>query len=75
MSEIGFYAPNLEKVGEHIGFGLCVRSSVRPSVRSKKNQARVLKFHIWIPHQKIAYPYFFSRLNYLPLPSYAPFKG
>ena len=25
----------------------------------KKNKARVLKFHIWIPHQKIAYPYFF----------------
>ena len=47
---------------------------MRPSVRSKKNQARVLKFHIWIPRQKIAYPYFFlSELS--PLPSYAPFKG
>ena len=46
------YAPNFEKVGEHIGFGLCVRSFVRPFVRSKKIQARVLKFHILIPRQK-----------------------
>ena len=38
-----------------------VRSSVQNRI-----QARVLKFHIWIPHQKIAYPYFFSCLNYLP---------
>ena len=51
-----------------------VRSSFRPSVQ-KKIQARVLKFHIWIPRQKIAYLCFFSCLNYLPLPSYAPFKG
>ena len=37
-----------------------VRSSVRSFFRPfKKNQARVLKFHIWIPRQKIAYPYFF----------------
>ena len=54
----------------------CVRACVRPSVRSeKKNQARVLKFHTWIPRQKIAYLYFFSCLNYLPLPSYAPFRA
>ena len=39
----------------------------------KKIQARVLKFHIWIPH-KNSLPVFFC-LNYLPLPSYAPFKG
>ena len=31
--------------------------------------ARVLKFHIWIPHGKIADPYFF-----LPFWSYAPLK-
>ena len=66
--------PTLKK-WEHIGFGLSVSACVCPSVCSKKNQARVLKFHIWIPRQKIAHPNFFSCLNYLPLPSYAPFKG
>ena len=65
------YAPNFEKVGS-ILVSAC--PCVRPSVRSKKIQARVLKFHIWIPRQKIAHPYFFSCPNYLPLPSYAPFK-
>ena len=71
---IYFYAPNFEKVGS-ILVSACasVRSAVRPF--KKKNQARVLKFHTWIPRQKIAYPYFFSCLNYLLLPSYAPFKG
>ena len=36
--------------------------------------ARVLKFHIWIPHGKIADLYFFPCLNYLPFWSYAPLK-
>ena len=36
--------------------------------------ARVLKFHIWVPHGKIADPSFFSCLSYLPLWSYAPLK-
>ena len=36
--------------------------------------ARVLKFHIWIPHGKIADPYFFSSSSYLPFWSYAPLK-
>ena len=35
---------------------------------------RVLKFHIWFPHGKIADPYFFSCLSYLPFWSYAPLK-
>ena len=61
--------PPTLKSGEHIAFSL----SVRPSVQ-KNCKARVLKFHIWIPRQKIAYPYFFSCPNYLPLLSYAPFK-
>ena len=70
-----FYAPNFEKVGS-ILVSACafVHSFVRLSGQNRI-QARVLKFHIWIPHQKIAYPYFFSCLNYLPLPSYAPFKS
>ena len=78
-ADLNDYAPNFEKVGS-ILVSACafVRLSVRPFVLpsvQNRIQARVLKFHIWIPHQKIAYPYFFSCLNYLPLPSYAPFKG
>ena len=70
-----FMSHNFEKVGSIlVSACACVHSFVLPSVQ-KKIQARVLKFHIWIPRQKIAYPYFFSCLNYLPLPSYAPFKG
>ena len=42
------------------------------SVRSKKNQARVLKFHIWIPRQKIAYPYFFFLSELSPLVEFCP---
>ena len=71
------YAPHFEKVGSILLSAspcACVRVSGRPSVQ-KKIQARVLKFHISIPSQKIAYSYFFSCLNYLPLPSYAPFMG
>ena len=45
---------------EHIGFGLSVRPSVHASVRSSKTvHARVLKFHIWIPHGKIIDTRFF----------------
>ena len=70
-----FYAPNFEKVGSILLSACpCVCASVCPSLQ-KKFKARVLKFHIWIPRQKIAYPYFFSCTNYLPLPSYAPLKG
>ena len=36
--------------------------------------ARVLKFHVWIPHGQIADQYFFSCLNYLPFWNYAPLK-
>ena len=28
--------------------------------------ARVLKFHVWIPHEKIAFTYFFPRQDYAP---------
>ena len=54
---------------------LSARPFVCSSVRSKKFKARVLKFHIWIPRQKMAYPYFFSCLNYLPLAELCPFEG
>ena len=59
--------PTSKKLTGHIGFGLSVRSS-------KTVHARVLKFHIWIPHAKIADLYFFSCLSNLPFWSYAPLK-
>ena len=47
--------PASKKLTGHIGFGLCERASVRASVRSSRTvHARVLKFHIWIPHGEIA---------------------
>ena len=36
--------------------------------------ARVLKLDLWIPHRKIAYPYFFSCPSNLHFCSYAPLK-
>ena len=41
--------PTSKKLTGHIGYGLCVRLCVRSS---KTVHARVLKFHIWIPHGK-----------------------
>ena len=51
MKTMDFYAPNFEKVGS-ILLSACasVNASVCPSVQ-KEFQARVLKFHIWIPRQ------------------------
>ena len=34
--------------------------------------ARVLKFHVWIPHGNIADLYFFSHPSYVPFWSYPP---
>ena len=70
-----FYAPNFEKVGS-ILVSACafVRLFVRSSGQNRI-QARVLKFHIWNPHQKIAYPYFFSCPNLSPLAELCPFEG
>ena len=45
-----------KKLTGHIGFGLCVSASV---CLSRTVHARVLKFHIWIPHGKIADTHFF----------------
>ena len=55
----------------HIGFGLSVHVSVSSS---RTVHARVLKFHIWIPHRKIADTCFFSCLSYHPFWSYAPLE-
>ena len=57
----------------HIGFGLCVRLFSHPCVHPFKNHhARVLKFHIRIPHGQIFDTRFFSCPSYLPFWSYAP---
>ena len=55
--------PPTSKLTGHIGFGLCERASSR-SLRTV--HARVLKFHIWIPHGKIADRRFVSCPSYLP---------
>ena len=53
-----------KKLTGHVGFGLSVHSS-------RNMQARVLKFHIWIPHGKMANTHLFlSELS--PVWSYAP---
>ena len=48
---------------------------VHVSVRSVNFKARVLKFHIWIPRQKKAYPYLFSCSELSPLAELCPFEG
>ena len=45
--------PTSKKLTGHISFGLCVHTSTRASVRSRTVHARVLKFHILIPHGKL----------------------
>ena len=70
-----FYAPNFEKVGGHIGFGLSVCMYVCMYVRMYvciHVRDIVLKLHVWIPHGKIADAYFWFSLNYLPLFNYGP---
>ena len=36
--------------------------------------ARVLKYHIWIPHGKIAYPYYFFLIRVISLSGVIPFE-
>ena len=36
--------------------------------------ARVLKFHVWIPHKKIADTYFFPPSGLYPFPELWPFE-
>ena len=68
--------PTLKKVMGHIGFRLCICPSVCASIsQSRTVHVRVLKFHIWIPHGKIAHTCLFSCPCYLPFWSYAPLKN
>ena len=64
--------PTLKKLMGHIAFGACVTLFV-PTVTFKPLKL-VLKFHMMIPHEKIADPYFFSFPSYLPFWSYSPLK-
>ena len=75
--EVSFYAPNFEKVGRAYCFWLvclCVcgggggggGGSVGASVNFRTVKARVLKFHMHIPHEKIVDPYFFQ-VRVMPL--------
>ena len=78
------YAPNLSWRG--ILLLVCVLNSIHPSVHSSvihldachilwTMHGRVLKFHIWILHEKITDPYFFSCPSYLLFWSYALLKS
>ena len=67
--------PTSKTLTGHIGFELCVPACIRSFVKNR-GACRVLKFHIWIHHGKIADECccFFSCLSYLPFWSYAPLK-
>ena len=68
------YAPNFEEVDGAYWFWV-VRACVHLSIRSSRTvHARVLKFHIWIPHGKIVDTHCFICPSYLPFWSYAPLK-
>ena len=76
--EILVMPPTLKKLMGHIAFGASVSGCVGHTFCTYCNfltvKARVLKFHMWIPHEKIANPCFFSFPSYLPFWSYGPLK-
>ena len=69
-----FYAPNFEEFRSCGSILVSGCPSVCPSIRSSKTvHATVLKFHIWIPHGKIAVFFFFlSELS--PFLELCPFE-
>ena len=74
MVEPHSYAPTSKKLTGHIGFGLCVRPSVHPSVQ----EPCMLGFCIFIyglHMENIWHIFFLSKLSpFLPFWSYAPLK-
>ena len=67
--------PTLKQLTGHICFGLSVSLCVRASIRSSKTvHARVLKFHIWIPHGKIFEARFFFLSKLSPFLELCPFE-
>ena len=72
-----FLCPQLQRKwwGILVSGCLSVHACVRQSVCSSRTvHARVLKFHIWIPHGKIGDTHLFSCMSYLPFWSYAILK-
>ena len=63
-----FMPPTSRKLMGHIGFRFCIHPFVR---LSRTVHARVLKFHIWIPHGKIADTHFFL-VQVISLPGVMP---
>ena len=73
--------PTLKKLMGHIAFGACVGGCVGgwvtllvPTVTFKPLKL-VLKFHIWIPHKKIANLCFFFFSELSPLLELWPFEN
>ena len=64
-------SPTSKKLREHICLGLCVSPCV---CLSKTVHARVLKFHIWIPHGKIVDTHFFFLSELSPFLELCPFE-
>ena len=61
----------------HIGFGLCIRACPFITLFDACHilwtmHAKVLKFHIWNPDEKMSDPYFFLLSDKLYFLSYAP---
>ena len=67
QNSIHFMPPNLDMLKGQIALGL----SVRASIHSFKTKDVVLKFHRWIPHQKVTDPFFKSGLS--PFVELCPF--
>ena len=65
-----YYAPNFEEVDKACWFRV-VHSSVHSS---RTVHAKVLKFHIWIPHGKIANTRFFFLSKLSPFLELCPLK-
>ena len=63
--------PTSKKLQEHIGFGLSVHACI---YLSKTVHARVLKFHVWIPHGKIVDTLFFFLSELSPFLKLCPFE-
>ena len=77
IPSLSVYAPNFEKVCGAYCFR-AVYVSIRLSDAChilRTVHGRVLTFHVWIFHGKIADQYFFSCLSYPYLWSYAPLKN
>ena len=74
--------PTSKKLESHILLGrlfvcpcICPLRFLVHSITSEPCMLGFLKFHIWIPHEKIADTSFFSYQDYAPFLSYGPLKN